>query len=86
MTNFLPGYHVTEIEKGVLGELSKIREELDELFDAREQEVRIMELVELSDLYGAIEAYVHDKHPGISMDDLKAMSAVTKRAFANGRR
>ncbi len=82
----LPGYHLADIEKGELGEISKIREELEELTDAVQQGVRVMELVELSDLIGAIEAYVEKHHPGYTLNDLRAMQAVTARAFNNGRR
>jgi hypothetical protein len=81
-----PGYHVNFIKKGTLGSISKIQEELDELRDAEEQKVCIMQLVELSDLYGAIEVYLEYNHPGTTMEDLRAMSDVTKRAFKNGRR
>ncbi len=82
----LPGYHLSEIPKGVLGEISKIKEELDELKDALDQECKIMALVELSDLYGAIEFFLKSKFPNISMDDLKKMNTITQRAFRNGRR
>lgn len=80
----LPGYHINEIPKGELGKISKIHEELDELRDAEQQGVRIMMGVEMSDIYGALEEYAL-KH-GFTMEDLKAMSDVTKRAFKNGRR
>lgn len=80
------GYHMTEIEKGVLGEASKVLEETNEFVDAAAQGVSIMALVELSDLVGAIEAYLAKHHPSMSLDDLRAMSFVTKRAFENGRR
>ena len=42
-------YHLTEIAKGVLGELSKIQEELDEVKDAENQQNKIMIGCELSD-------------------------------------
>lgn len=80
------GYHLTHIEKGVLGEASKVLEETNEFVDAVAQGVSIMALVELSDLVGAIEAYLAKHHPSMSLDDLRAMSFVTKRAFENGRR
>jgi len=79
-----PGYHLTKIQKGKLGEISKIQEELDELKDAESQHCKLMMLVELSDLYGAIEAFLN-KFPGISMNDLADMHFITKRAFQNGR-
>lgn len=78
------GYHLTKIQKGKLGDISKIQEELDELKDAELQESRVMISVELSDLYGAIEAYAI-KH-GLTMDDLQKFSKITKRAFTNGKR
>lgn len=81
-----PGYHIRKIERGVLGEASKVREETEEFLDAVDQGVSIMALVELSDLIGAIDSYLAKHHPGVTMDDLKAMNAVTRRAFENGRR
>ena len=82
--NEKPGYHIRPIARGTLGTISKIREELEELEDAHDQGVVLMELVELSDLYGAMKLYVESL--GHSMDDLARMSAVTERAFKNGRR
>ena len=35
-----PGYHITEIKKGELGEISKLQEELDELKDAHAQQCK----------------------------------------------
>ena len=78
------GYHLQEIPKGILGTISKIEEEVLELKDAEAQSSKIMIMVELSDLYGAIEEYA--KSFNISMDDLKNFSDITKRAFKNGRR
>lgn len=79
-----PGYHTVDIPKGELGEVSKIREEFLEFENAAYQDCPVMELVELSDLYGAIEAYVEKYN--LTMSDLKTFSDITKRAFANGRR
>lgn len=81
-----PGYHLTEIKKGRIGEISKIQEELDELKDAHSQGVKVMELVELSDLIGAVEAYLEENHRGYTVEDLLEMSKVTRRAFENGHR
>lgn len=86
MPRFQPGYHLKAIEKGVLGEASKVREECEEFLDAVQQEVKIMALVELSDLVGAVRAYLLKHHPGVTIDDLQAMNRVTERAFRNGRR
>lgn len=81
-----PGYHLACIEKGQLGELSKIKEEMEEALDAHAQNASVMVLVELSDLIGAVEAFLAKHHPSISLDDLRTFSAITKRAFENGRR
>ncbi len=79
------GYHLSYIPKGVLGEFSKIEEEFHEVKDSIKQNSKIMELVELSDLYGAIESYVIIKY-NLNMVDLQIMSDITKRAFKNGHR
>jgi len=81
-----PGYHLATIAKGELGELSKIQEELDELRDAEAQGVKIMALVEASDLIGAIDAWLAKHHPQTTLADLVLMHEVTRRAFENGRR
>ncbi len=81
-----PGYHVTEIEKGELGELSKVREELAELFDAELQGAAVMELCEASDLIGALRAWLTRHHPGRTLDDLIKMADLNERAFRSGRR
>ncbi len=81
-----PGYHLTEIPKGKIGEASKILEEAQELMDADAQGVRVMQLVELSDLVGAIDLYMERKFADFSIDDLLQMSRVTRRAFENGHR
>lgn len=77
-------YHLDEIKRGVLGELSKVREELDEAIDAEKQNCKIMLLVELSDMIGAIEA-VAEKN-GSTLEDLLTMQKITKRAFVSGHR
>lgn len=80
------GYHLTDIEKGNIGELSKVREELDEALDAEAQCCKVMLLVELSDMLGAIEAYLEKHIPGVTLDDLRSMSDITRRAFRSGAR
>ena len=53
----MAGYHITYINKGTLGQFSKIEEEFNEFKDAHLQKSFVMELVELSDLIGAIIAF-----------------------------
>lgn len=79
------GYHKRAIVVGgIYGEVSKIEEELDELKEAFEQDNKILALCELSDLYGAMEAVAEKL--GVNMEDIKKMSAATKRAFQSGAR
>lgn len=79
------GYHIKKINKGVLGERSKIVEEYNEWVDSCEQHCKIMELVELSDLLGAIDAYINNSY-NMNLNDLIMMKDITERAFKNGRR
>ena len=78
------GYHTSHIEKGELGEFSKIKEEFLELQDAVDQGVKGLIVCELSDLYGAMEEYV--KRFNMTMEDVRAFSDLTKSAFADGER
>lgn len=80
------GYHKAVIARGVFGEDSKIYEEIDEFADALDQNVQIMALVELSDVVGAIEGWLGKYHPTVTLADLAAMAAVTRRAFESGSR
>lgn len=80
------GYHIAEIKRGKFGDLSKLQEELDELKDCEDQQNKIMALVELSDLYGAIKGYLAKHIPSMTMEDLRIMSEATERAFKDGTR
>ena len=78
------GYHLEKIEKGVLGEPSKIAEEVAELADAMKQGNRILAMVELSDVYGALELVA--ERLGTNMAEVAMMAAATRRAFEDGDR
>jgi hypothetical protein len=83
----MAGYHQVEIPRGKFGEISKIGEEFLELKDAVDQNNRIMALLELSDLIGAIEGFVeHEFNNTVSFDDLLKMKDATHRAFKEGKR
>lgn len=77
-------YHLKKIKKGELGKISKVQEEIDEYKDALNQKCEIMAVLELSDIYGALEAVAISHN--LTMKDLKKMSNLTKRAFASGHR
>lgn len=80
------GYHITKISRGILGESSKIQEELDELIDAEKQENKILALCELADIIGSIDAYINKNYTNITIQDLYIMAIATKRAFLCGER
>ena len=77
-------YHINKIEKGMFGEHTKITEEYLEFIDVIEQNNPILQLVELSDLLGAIEAYV--KKYNITLNDLIYMKTLTNNSFISGKR
>ena len=78
------GYHTKEIPKGTLGAFSKIKEEFLEAEDAVGQRDTILVLCELSDMIGAIEAYI--QRWNMNLKDLKDFSDKTKSAFKDGTR
>ena len=79
------GYHKNEITKGVVGEFSKIQEEFDELKDGFEQDDKVLQICELTDLVGAIEEYSMSKF-NLSIEDLLKFSDKTKSAFKENKR
>lgn len=79
------GYHKNKINKGELGHFSKIKEEFEELSDAYFQSNPVLELCELADLIGAIEAYSLN-HYDIELLDLIKMTRATQSAFKDGER
>ena len=85
-TGFANGYHTYDIPRGVVGDSSKILEEVLELQDAELQNNTIMGLLEVTDLYGAMMMYLAKNHPETSIEDIHIMALATKRAFENGDR
>lgn len=81
-----PGYHLRDIPRGKVGEASKVLEEALEFVDACEQGCDVMALLELSDLQGAVRAWLQNRHPTIAVNDLDRMAEITARAFRNGHR
>jgi hypothetical protein len=79
------GYHINEIQKGVLGEFSKIREEFLEFEDAHLQGNKVLQICELCDLVGAIKAYA-DRKFKLTLEDLDMMERATAAAFKDGTR
>ncbi len=78
------GYHKMDIPKGKYGSYEKIKEELYELEDSINQNNKLMTLIELSDLIGAIEGYLKQNYNNITLEDLKIMKEATKNAFISG--
>ena len=79
------GYHKITIPKGTLGEFSKSEEEFLELKDGFEQDDKILQIVELTDLIGAIDAYSSCQF-GLSLGDLIKFTRKTQQAFDDGSR
>lgn len=71
-------WHKKVIKKGVYGEFSKVEEELEEAKDALEQKNKLMFLIELSDIIGAIEG-IAEKH-GLTLDELITFSNKVKES------
>lgn len=79
------GYHKNQIIRGEYGQFNKITEEYDELVDASQQNNKILILVELSDLLGAIDGYTRN-HFNISIEDVLKMTKATQQSFEDGTR
>lgn len=77
-------YHTRKINKGILGEFSKIKEEFEELEDAHNQNNPVLELCELADLIGAIKHHI--KKYNITLYGLEKMADATESAFKSGGR
>jgi NTP pyrophosphatase (non-canonical NTP hydrolase) len=78
------GYHLKPIPKGVLGEASKIVEECAELQDAVKQGNKVLQICELCDIVGAVEAYASSFN--LTLADIIKMKDATKSAFESGER
>lgn len=74
-------WHNRKIKKGEYGEVSKVEEELDEAKEALEQGNRLMFLIELSDIVGAVEGII-EKY-GLSLEDLIKFSDKVKESKKN---
>lgn len=77
-------YHKLKIHKHAVGSPYKIQEEFLEYLDAVATGNKIMAVQELSDLFGCIEVEI--KKYGMTIEDLKVMSELTKEVFATGAR
>lgn len=62
--------HVSPIPVGTVGEFSKIVEEFHEAQDAHLQGDKVMLLIELGDMLGAVERFVAKNFKGVTFDDL----------------
>ena len=78
------GYHKAKIKKGEKGELSKVLEEVMEAIDADDQRCKLMTLMELSDVIGAIHLYLKKHHPTLTITDMVKMALITESAFEDG--
>lgn len=77
-------YHRLKIHKHNVNSPYKIQEEFLEYIDAIATGNKVMAIQELSDLYGCIENEIEKF--GMSVEDLKVMSDLTKKVFNDGTR
>ncbi len=80
------GYHEKDIPLSEFESADKIYEEVLEFRDSLNQGVKIMSLLELSDIMGAIEGYIEKNFPELSLDDLLKMKEATRKTFKSGMR
>lgn len=79
-------YHKIPIPKGKTGFFSKIEEEFFELKDAFLQGNAIMLMVELADLFGAVEKFLENNYPGVTLEHVLKQARLTNEVFAKGGR
>lgn len=72
-------FHISEYKKGDYKTFDKIIEEYEEILDARKQNNKIMEIIELSDLIGAIEGYIENEF-NLTLNDLILFSNKVKES------
>lgn len=72
-------WHKRKIKKGIIGQLSKIKEELEEAEDALEQNQPVMLIFELCDIVGAAGC-VAEKY-GLTLDDLVRFSKLRNQVL-----
>jgi len=77
MTTVKWKFHEKEIKKGILGELSKIQEELDEALEAEGRNQDLLLILELADIIGAV-GLVSEKY-GISLDQLVTFAKLRRQ-------
>lgn len=71
-------WHKKKITRGVYGEFSKVLEEVEEAEDALEQNNKLMYLIELSDIIGAIEGIAENY--GLTLEELITFSDKVKES------
>lgn len=80
----MAGYHKNFIMKFPHGSVHKLKEEVDEFFDAFVGGNKIMAQQELSDVYLKMVHLI--KNYGLSISDLKVMADTTQNVFESGLR
>lgn len=70
--------------KGVLGTVSKIQEELDELKEAERLQDPVNQLVELRDIIGACALYLEQRYPKVDFINLCKSALSMNKSKAKG--
>lgn len=74
------GYHIRNIPRGTLGEWSKVSEEIEEIIDALEQNLKPMVLIELCDCLGAVRATL-DSNDGFKFENWVYVTSTERNQY-----
>lgn len=74
------GYHIRNIPRGTLGEWSKVSEEIEEIIDALEQNLKPMVLIELCDCLGAVRATL-DSNDGFNFENWVYVTSTERNQY-----
>ena len=74
------GYHIRNIPRGTLGEWSKVSEEIEEIIDALEQNLKPMVLIELCDCLGAVRATL-DSNDGFKFENCVYVTSTERNQY-----
>ena len=77
-------YHNVPVTNGTYGEVSKILEEVEEAMDADQRGLKVLVLVELSDMIGATLGYLEKHAPGMTLEDLVAFAETIRKLKSEG--
>ena len=75
------GYHIRNITRGTLGEWSKVSEEIEEIIDALEQNLKPMVLIELCDCLGAIHSHANNHEKEFNFENWVYVTSTERNQY-----